>query len=188
MINWTPEELAEMAAADAELDALPVTNEEAAEVDRRDRQIKLHRKDNKAFKLAETQRRYYEANKDKVAETRRRYYEANKDKVADFSAGTERPTRIRWRTISAGTERPTREREAAMTLQQIIESDKHFLMPTDVAEVLGCKPYSINCQAKEDPEKLGFAVCIMGSTVRIPRLAFLHWLSFGNAPMQQAER
>ena len=83
MINWTPEELAEMAAADAELDALPVTNEEAAEVDRRDRQVKLHRKDNKAFKLAETQRRYREANKEKLAETQRRYREANKEKLAE---------------------------------------------------------------------------------------------------------
>jgi hypothetical protein len=35
-------------------------------------------------KVAETQRRYYEANKEKVAETQRRYREANKEKVAAF--------------------------------------------------------------------------------------------------------
>ena len=74
-IQWTPEELAEMAAADAEIEAQPVTNEEVAESNRRDAKIKLYRKDNRAFKLADYQRRYYEANKDKLAETQRRHKE-----------------------------------------------------------------------------------------------------------------
>ena len=68
-----------------------------------------------------------------------------------------------------------------MTFQQIRESDKNFLVPEDVAEVLGCKAYSINCQAKADPGKLGFPVCLMGSHVRIPRLAFIYWMQYGNA-------
>ena len=68
-----------------------------------------------------------------------------------------------------------------MSFQEIVESDKHFLIPADVAEVLGCKPYSINCQAQEDPGKLGFPVCIMGTSVRIPRLAFIHWMQYGYA-------
>lgn len=71
-----------------------------------------------------------------------------------------------------------------MTIQEIAESKKTFLYPADVAEVLGCKPYSINCQAKADPDRLGFAVCIMGDTVRIPRMAFLHWLHYGNAKVE----
>lgn len=68
-----------------------------------------------------------------------------------------------------------------MTLRELEESTKNFLTPKEVSEVLGCKPYTINCQAKADPSKLGFAVCLMGSDVRIPRLAFLHWLRYGNA-------
>ena len=71
-----------------------------------------------------------------------------------------------------------------MTFQQIQESEKNFLTPKDVAEVLGCMPYSINCQAKDDPARLGFPICMMGSMVRIPRLAFIHWIQYGNAAIQ----
>ena len=68
-----------------------------------------------------------------------------------------------------------------MTLEQMRKSEKIFLVPEEVAEVLGCKPYSINLQAKADPEKLGFPVCLMGASVRIPRMAFIHWIQYGNA-------
>lgn len=70
-----------------------------------------------------------------------------------------------------------------MTLTEIIASDKDFLIPADVAKVLKCDQYSINLQAKSDPTKLGFPVCLMGSTVRIPRLAFVRWMQYGNAPV-----
>lgn len=70
-----------------------------------------------------------------------------------------------------------------MTLSEIMASDKDFLIPSDVAKVLRCDQYSINLQAKSDPARLGFPVCMMGSTVRIPRLAFLHWMQYGNAPV-----
>lgn len=83
-IKWTAEELAEMAAADAEIDATPVSNEEIAESNRRDALAKRLRMDNRQDKAAESQRRYYEANKDKVAECQRRYREANKDKLAEY--------------------------------------------------------------------------------------------------------
>ncbi len=66
-----------------------------------------------------------------------------------------------------------------MTLQEIMDSDKVFLLTEDVAEVLGCKPYSINVQAQQDPAKLGFPVCVTGSRVRIPRAGFLHWMQYG---------
>lgn len=74
-----------------------------------------------------------------------------------------------------------------MTFRQIMESDKDFLIPKDVADVLGCQPYTINCQAKADPAKLGFPVCMMGTNVRIPRLAFIHWMRFGNAAIRYDE-
>jgi len=70
-----------------------------------------------------------------------------------------------------------------MTLAEIQASDKVFLSPEDIREILGCKPYTINVQAMEDPLKLGFPVCVMGTRVRIPRQAFLHWLVYGNAPL-----
>lgn len=66
-----------------------------------------------------------------------------------------------------------------MTYQEIVASDKVFLLTEDVAEVLGCKAYSINAQAQQDPAKLGFPVCVTGSRVRIPRLGFLHWMQYG---------
>jgi hypothetical protein len=74
-----------------------------------------------------------------------------------------------------------------MTWDEIKESDKTFLTPEDVREVLGCMPYTINVQAKEDPSKLGFAVSIMGSRIKIPRLAFIRWMTYGNAPVIEQE-
>ncbi|MBR3741447.1 MAG: hypothetical protein IKN04_13520 [Clostridia bacterium] len=74
-----------------------------------------------------------------------------------------------------------------MTFQEIQASSKDFLTPEDVREVVGCMPYSINIQAKEAPEKLGFPVCMMGKTVRIPRMAFIHWMLYGNAPIMMPE-
>ena len=73
-----------------------------------------------------------------------------------------------------------------MTLTEIEQSEKLFLTPSDVAPVLGCKPYLINVQAHEDIGKLGFPASLVGTRVRIPRLAFLHWLKYGTARGEQA--
>ena len=75
-----------------------------------------------------------------------------------------------------------------MTYEEMLASDKVFLLTEDVAEVLGCKPYSINLQAKADPGKLGFPICMMNENVRIPRLAFIHWMQYGNAAIQISTR
>ena len=58
---FTAEELAELAAIDAELDAAPVTQEERDESRARDQQLRNR------DKIAEAQRAYYEANRDKIA-------------------------------------------------------------------------------------------------------------------------
>ena len=75
-----------------------------------------------------------------------------------------------------------------MTLEQIRISDKTMLTPDDVSEVLGCNGYAINLQCKDDPKKLGFPVCVLGTRVRIPRVAFVKWLDgvgmFDNVPEQ----
>ena len=60
-----------------------------------------------------------------------------------------------------------------MTLEEIKACDKPTLTPADIADVLSCDPQDIRVQAKTAPEKLGFNVVIIGSRVKIPRLAFL---------------
>lgn len=62
-----------------------------------------------------------------------------------------------------------------MTLDQMRSSDKKNLSPLDVSQVLGCSPYSINLQAKADIGKLGFPCYMIGTRVKIPRVAFVEW-------------
>lgn len=62
-----------------------------------------------------------------------------------------------------------------MTLEQIRASDKLWLFPEDVAEVLGCNPQSIREQAHDDPSKLGFPTIVVGTRTRIPRIPFLNY-------------
>ena len=73
----------------------------------------------------------------------------------------------------------------SMTFEQMQHSDADFLLCKDVCDLLRCKQDSLNAQAKEDPSKLGFPVCVMGTRVRIPRLAFIHWVQYGNAPIME---
>lgn len=73
--------------------------------------------------------------------------------------------------------------QSASGLAAIEAMDKDFLIPKDIAPVLGCDPYAINVQAKADATALGFPVCVTGTRVRIPRLAFVHWMKYGVAPV-----
>ena len=72
-----------------------------------------------------------------------------------------------------------------MTLSELQSSTKDFLSPKDVADLIGCMPYSINVQAQTDPSKLGFPVSLIGTRVRIPRLGFLYWMTHGTPIIQQ---
>ena len=86
-MSFTPEELDEMARADAEIEReFILTDEEAAESRELDRDALMARKDKKARAVAEYQRGYREANNEAVAERNRRYYEANKAKWKDYNA------------------------------------------------------------------------------------------------------
>ena len=69
MIRFTAAELAELAAADAEAEAQPLTPDEWKEAAARERKVRR-----KTGPVAEYQRAYYEANKEKVAERRHQYY------------------------------------------------------------------------------------------------------------------
>ena len=82
-IGFTPEELAEIAAADAEIEAS--FRLEQADLDRSrklDRLARFEALDGKQQKVAAQRKAYREANKDKVAAQQKAWYEANKDKVA----------------------------------------------------------------------------------------------------------
>ena len=78
---FTLEELAEMAAADAEIEAAALTLEDYRETDDRDREVRMERKGPKGKKVAAQQKAYREANREKVAAQQKAYREANREKV-----------------------------------------------------------------------------------------------------------
>ncbi len=63
------------------------------------------------------------------------------------------------------------------TLDEVIKSDKEMLTPTDIAPILGVKPYSINVQVSQDIARgvnsFPFEVMKIGTRVKIPRLSFI---------------
>lgn len=63
-----------------------------------------------------------------------------------------------------------------MTISEIKASDKIFLTPAEIAEVLGTNPQAIRIQARVMPEALGFPVSVIGSRVKIPRKPFLVYM------------
>lgn len=73
-MTWTKEELAEMAAADAEIEAdFRLTPEDLALAREADREAVFDAKDNAAQKLAAQKKAYREANREKVADYQRSY-------------------------------------------------------------------------------------------------------------------
>lgn len=69
---FTTEELAELAAYDAEVDADDLTQEEIRESRARDREAKLDALDHRGKRIAEQQRAYKAANRERIAEKRRK--------------------------------------------------------------------------------------------------------------------
>ena len=78
---FTLEELAEMAAADAEIEAAALTLEDYRETDDRDREVRMERKGQKGKKVVAQQKAYREANREKVAAQQKAWYEANREKI-----------------------------------------------------------------------------------------------------------
>ena len=84
-MGFAAAELAEMARADAEIEAtFRLTKKDLALGRQLDREAVLEGMDARARKRAEYQRQYREANREKVAERQRQYYEANREKVAEY--------------------------------------------------------------------------------------------------------
>lgn len=67
-----------------------------------------------------------------------------------------------------------------MTIEEIKSSTKEMLTPSDVAEVLGCDPYNINIQVRQDiaagVNSFGFPISKIGTRIKIPRRAFLRFM------------
>lgn len=104
-IRWTPAELAEMARADAEIEAsFRVTDADLAIGRLFDREVILGRLDQKQKQRAEAQRRYYEAHKEEIAEGKRELRDARialglTQKQAAELLGVAQSTVCRWETI-----------------------------------------------------------------------------------------
>ena len=85
---FSAEELAELAAFDAEADAKPISAQEYREAAQRDKDAVMAERGTKerqqARRIAAYQREYREANKDQIAAYQREYYEANKDQIAAY--------------------------------------------------------------------------------------------------------
>ena len=71
-----------------------------------------------------------------------------------------------------------------MTLEQIRRSAKAVLIPTDVAEVLGCDPQSIRDQARNRPDLL---VTVVRRRTYIPRVAFLRYIDGENIDKEETQ-
>lgn len=79
---WTKEELAAMAAADAEIERnFRLTSEDFALAREVDREAVYGAKDEAARKRAARNRAYREANREKLAAQQKAYYEANREKL-----------------------------------------------------------------------------------------------------------
>ena len=63
-----------------------------------------------------------------------------------------------------------------MTLDEIKASDKLMLTPADIAPILGADAQDIRLTARLHPERLGFNVAVIGTRVKVPRLAFIRWM------------
>ena len=68
-----------------------------------------------------------------------------------------------------------------MTMQEIMHLDREFLIPSEIAPLLGVKPYQINIQVREDKAKginsFCFPTILIGSRVKIPRRAFIEGMT-----------
>ena len=61
-------------------------------------------------------------------------------------------------------------------IQAIVDSDKVFLTPADVAPILGMDPHSIRLIARQRPELLKFEFILSGNRTKIPRIPFLRYI------------
>lgn len=64
-----------------------------------------------------------------------------------------------------------------MTYQEIVSSKKDMLTPNDIAPVLGCGAQTIRVSARQRPDMIPFPFVFLGTRMKIPRLAFIAWMT-----------
>lgn len=74
----------------------------------------------------------------------------------------------------------TSNKKQALTLKEIAEMDVAVLVPTQVAHLLGCHPYTLTKMAKTPTgrQKLGFPITRIGTRTKIPRIPFLRFMGW----------
>lgn len=68
-------------------------------------------------------------------------------------------------------------------IKEIMDSSDFYLLSEDAAKAIGVAPQKLREQAKDEPEKLGFNVIVVGTSIRIPRIPFLNYI-LGSNPMK----
>lgn len=63
-----------------------------------------------------------------------------------------------------------------MTLDEMRSLDREYLIPSEIAPILGCDQQDIRVAARQRPGLLGFNVAVIGSRVKVPRRAFIKWM------------
>lgn len=63
-----------------------------------------------------------------------------------------------------------------MTLDDLRNMTQETITPAVAAQVLQCNPQWIRVAARNDKSRLGFPVVLLGSRVKIPRLAFIKFM------------
>ena len=61
----------------------------------------------------------------------------------------------------------------ALTLEELIDSQKDCLCPDDICGVLGVNQHNIRLAAKQRPDLLGFDLFFIGTRMKIPKIPFL---------------
>lgn len=59
------------------------------------------------------------------------------------------------------------------TLDEIEALPKEILVPTDIAPILGCTPYTINVCTRDGENPFPFPIIRIGTRVRIPKIPFV---------------
>lgn len=54
--------------------------------------------------------------------------------------------------------------------------DAAVITAEQAAAVLGCNPHSIRVAARQQPERLGFPVTVLGNRTLIPRIPFIQFI------------
>lgn len=70
-------------------------------------------------------------------------------------------------------------KQVPKTLEEIRNMTDDFLIPAQIAPILGCDPNHLRRQARCNPDLLGFPVVVLGknnSRLKIPRLAFIRFM------------